>query len=323
MKTRNVLISGTLVLLLALSYVCYAQKKIDGARSESESANSALSERVQSLERVLAKTELEKQEANTMIAFWISALGSNVVHLTDQDKTLAEQNEDLRDELKKLREDFVAYQNRIINIYGDAGYLTHLVVDYVNTKEPTKRARSCLSGAIIRYEGETYILTAAHLDSPGLTVTKVTATFDFGKNTQEAEVYGYDHNYDLMLLKFKDPNFKYEGATPNFADPKNLPVGTRVIAMGSPLCKPFILSVGYIGKKYNDSPAPRELLMHDAVINPGNSGGPLLNDLGEIVGINTMVGGDPVNNFVTPMPIAVSVRSILEDLPELAKGQKN
>ncbi|MDO8466883.1 MAG: S1C family serine protease [bacterium] len=323
MKPRNALIAGTLAVLVATFCFVYVQKKIENTRKDSEQANVILTERVLELEDARVATEKEKAEMNLQIGFLLYALGENVGHLTDQNTNLADQNDDLRDELNKLREDFESYKNCIVKIYGEAGYLTHLMVDYSNTKEPTKKARSCLSGSIIRYEGNTYILTAGHLDMAGYTVSKITATFNFGVSTQEAEIVGYDHSYDVMLLKFKDPNFKYEGYTPGFADKDSLKVGHRVVAMGSPLCKPFVLSVGCIGKIYRDSPATRDLLMHNALINPGNSGGPLLNEDGQIVGINTMVTGDPVNNFVSAMGIAVSVRSILEVMPELIRGQKN
>lgn len=326
MKPRSALIAGTLAVAVALCCVMYSQKKIDGVRKSGEAANLALSDRVKELENARTTAETEVRETSFTFGAMTNDLREEIIDLDNGNKKLEDENKDLRAELEKLRQDFVEYQNRITKIYAEAGYLTHLVVESFDTKEPTKKRQGCLSGSVIEYpenSGNFYILTAAHLESPGYTTSKITVTFDFGKSAQEAEILGYDRNYDVMLLKFKDPKFKYAGKTPRLAKPDDVKVGQRVVAMGSPLWKPFVLSVGYISKRFPDRPATRELLMHCALTNPGNSGGPLLNDEGELVGITTAAYVDPIRNEVTPMPLAVSIKSILQVLPELVRGQKN
>lgn len=323
MKLRNALIAGTLMALIALSYIYYAQKKIDGVRSANEQTTAEFREKIRDLENAKLAAETEKQRQALIVGFLESQLNSKIGGLENTNGDLTEQNQQLLAELTKLRNDFEEYKERIVKIYSEASYLTHIYVEAYTTTKPTEKWRAYLSGSVINYDGSVYILTAGHLTKPTWTMSKITAYFNFGKDQQEAEIVGFDHNYDVMLLKFKDPDFKYTGNLLSFANPDDLKVGMRVIALGSPLGKPYVLSVGYLGKIFNDSPATRELLMHDAIINPGNSGGPLLNDAGELIGINTMLSGDPANNFVTPMPEAVSVKSINEIISELAKGSKN
>ena len=58
-------------------------------------------------------------------------------------------------------------------------------------------------------------------------------------------------------------------------------VGEKAIAIGSPLNQSRIMTAGIV------SDFDEDVIIHDAIINPGNSGGPLLNIVGEVIGVNT------------------------------------
>lgn len=323
MKPRSALVAGALIALIAVFYVSYAQKKIDNVRKDGESANYILSERVRELEYYRVLAEKEKNGFNAALGFFSNTLDAKIESLKSGNDAAGEENQKLLERLTQLRADFENYRTLVAKIYSEATYLTHISIEGASVSSPEQKMKWYLSGSIIRYEGQLYFLTAGHLHNPSRTISKITVNFNYGASTQEAEIQGYDHNYDLMLLKFKDPNFKYEGRTLAFAESDDPVVGKRVVAMGSPLAIPYVLSVGYISKKLDDSPVTRELLIHDAVINPGNSGGPLINEDGFLVGINIATYGHPSNNNVTPMPVAVSIKSIREIIGELAAGQKN
>ncbi|MEK7653733.1 MAG: trypsin-like peptidase domain-containing protein [Patescibacteria group bacterium] len=324
MNVRNALVAGTLAMLMAaVGVFSWQNRKFSNSNLERLDAEKVLQEKISSLESsqvaLMEENLLTKQE----IMLVNQAIGRRIVDLNVGGENLFKNDRLLLEELLDLKAELESYKSRISDLYAKAGYLCHIEVDGASVSNAAQKMKWFLSGAVIRREDKTYILTAGHLYDSKRAITKVTVKFDFGKSTQEAEVWGYDTNYDVMLLKFKDPAFVYNGPVAAFGDMESMPVGTEVIALGSPNRIPFNLTVGYIGNKIKDSPATRHLIFHDAVINPGNSGGPLLNNNGEIVGINTMVKCDPVSNAFTPMPIAVSIKSIVEIIGELERGNKN
>ncbi|MEK7640718.1 MAG: trypsin-like peptidase domain-containing protein [Patescibacteria group bacterium] len=326
MNGRNALVAGTLaVLMIMVGVFSWQNRKFSNSNLERLDAEKVLQEKISSLESSQTALMEENLKTNQEIMLVNQAISRRIVDLNVGGENLFKNDRLLLEELTDLKAELESYKSRISDLYAKAGYLCHIEVDGASVSNATQKMKWLLSGAVIRPqpEGPVYILTAGHLHDSKRAITKVTVKFDFGKSTQEAEVWGYDTNYDVMLSKFKDPNFIYTGPVAAFGDMESMPVGTEVIALGSPNRIPFNLTVGYLGNKIKDSPTTRELLFHDAMINPGNSGGPLLNNKGEIIGINVMVKFDPISNAFTPMPIAVSIRSILEIIGELERGNKN
>ncbi len=326
MNGRNALIAGSLVALMVIVGVfSWQNRKFSNSNLERLEAEKALQEKISMLENSQTALKEENLLTKQEISLVNQAVGLRITELCAGGDNLFKNDRLLLEELVDLKTELESYRNRIRDLYAKAGYLCHIEVDGQSVSNAAQKMKWFLSGAVIRpqSEGPFYILTAGHLHDSKRTITKVTVQFDFGKSSQEGEVWGYDKNYDVMLLKFKDPNFVYSGPIATFGDMESMPVGTEVIALGSPNRIPFNLTVGYIGNKIMDSPATRQLIFHDAMINPGNSGGPLLNNKGEIVGINVMVKFDPVSNAFTPMPIAVSIRSIIQIIGELERGNKN
>src|SRR5262249_28501433 len=93
--------------------------------------------------------------------------------------------------------------------------------------------------------------------------------------------------------------------------------GETVIAIGNPLGFRHTITTGIISAldrelSFSANVVYKGLIQTDASINPGNSGGPLLNILGELIGINTAIRGDAQN-----IGFAIPVDRLHELLPDM------
>ena len=131
--------------------------------------------------------------------------------------------------------------------------------------------------------GENCIITNAHvLDNPNdIALT----TYAGEKHT--AYFVGYDQDKDIAVLGDKDAKF-----TPlTIADYKTLNTGDDVYAIGAPKSMAYTLTKGVISAKEREI-GKYKYIQTDAAINEGNSGGPLLNDEGNVIGVNTLKMSD-------------------------------
>ena len=141
------------------------------------------------------------------------------------------------------------------------------------------------SGVIIRQDG--YIVTNNHVVQGA---TKVEVTLNNNK-TYEATVIGTDAPTDLALLKIEETGLP----TLKFGDSDKLRLGQWVLAIGSPYDLRSTITAGIVSAKGRQMQhSSRELkiesfIQTDAAVNPGNSGGALVNEKGELVGINTAI----------------------------------
>lgn len=127
--------------------------------------------------------------------------------------------------------------------------------------------------------GENCIITNAHvLENPN----KVVLTTYAGE-THSAYLVGYDQDKDIAVLGVKDAKF-----TPlTIADYNALNTGDDVYAIGAPKSMAYTLTKGVISAKEREI-GKYKYIQTDAAINEGNSGGPLLNDEGNVIGVNTL-----------------------------------
>lgn len=142
------------------------------------------------------------------------------------------------------------------------------------------------SGVIVDKDG--YILTNSHVVDNG-NATKVSVLFNDGTSS-DGKVLWFDANIDLAIVKVDKKNLEVA----DLGDSDKVEVGDISIAIGNPIGLELSKSVtqGIISGKdrslaTGNGSSMTELLQTDASINPGNSGGPLLNDKGEVIGINT------------------------------------
>ena len=135
-----------------------------------------------------------------------------------------------------------------------------------------------------------------------------------------AAIVGRDPNTDIALLKIEsDQNF----TTVQLGDSDALQVGQWVVAIGSPFGLEQTVTAGIVsakGRVIGSGPYD-DFIQTDASINPGNSGGPLLNMLGEVVGINTaIVASGQGIGFAIPINLARDIIVALKNEGEVTRG---
>ncbi len=177
----------------------------------------------------------------------------------------------------------------------------------------TRNERSVGSGFILHEDG--YIATNAHVVSTGaqLGVTLADGT-DY-----EAKVIGRDTQRDLAVIKV-EPRSPLKPIRLRRSD--DLMIGEQTIAVGNPVGLHNTVTVGVVSALHRELEVGgrtvyRNVIQTDASINPGNSGGPLLNILGELVGINTAIRTDAQN-----IGFAIPVDQLREILPEMLDCEK-
>tara|TARA_Y100000768_G_scaffold366698_1_gene329081 strand:- start:2250 stop:3239 length:990 start_codon:yes stop_codon:yes gene_type:complete len=162
------------------------------------------------------------------------------------------------------------------------------------------------SGVIFSKDG--YIVTNLHI----LSGQNINVSLNNGKY-YPASIIGIDKNTDIAVLKI---NAEEELNPINIADSENLKIGDRVLAIGNPYGIGISVSNGIIsatGRDYGDPYL--QLIQTDAAINPGNSGGALINENGNLVGINSKIfsktGAYQGIGFAIPSNLVVQISSEL------------
>ncbi|GFE69426.1 HhoA/HhoB/HtrA family serine endopeptidase [Chroococcus sp. FPU101] len=141
------------------------------------------------------------------------------------------------------------------------------------------------SGFIISTDGK--ILTNAHVIDGA---DKVSVILKDGR-TYQGRVLGTDPLTDVAVVKIEANNLPVA----KLGNSDNLEVGEWAIAIGNPLGLDNTVTTGIIsatgrsGSQIGVADRRVDFIQTDAAINPGNSGGPLLNERGEVVGINTAI----------------------------------
>jgi S1-C subfamily serine protease len=138
-----------------------------------------------------------------------------------------------------------------------------------------------------------------------------------------ARVVGADPYNDLAVIKVDVPPEKLHPV--ELGSSADLKVGERAIAIGNPFGLERTLTTGVISSlgrviERDDNRPLAEVIQTDAAINPGNSGGPLLNSLGQVIGVNTAIrspsGGSVGIGFAVPVD---TVKRVLPEL--IANGR--
>ena len=191
-------------------------------------------------------------------------------------------------------------------------FISAISFDPFKTKD--RLTTSVGSGFIISKEG--VILTNSHLVFGHQTIEVI---LENGFTTR-AELAGVDPFLDLAVLRISLPGKNLPVAV--LGDSSKVQAGEDVLAIGNPFGLEQTLTKGIISginRTLSASPMSPELplIQTDAAVNPGNSGGPLVNDCGEVIGINTAMLGQGENiNFAVPINM---VKRVLPQL--LDKGR--
>ena len=161
------------------------------------------------------------------------------------------------------------------------------------------------SGVIISPDG--YILTNNHVVD-GATDVRVTLP---DRREFKAKVIGTDAKTDIAVIKIDASNLP----AITVGNSAKLQIGDEVLAIGNPygvgqtVTMGIVSATGRTGLGIEDY---EDFIQTDASINPGNSGGALVNDRGELVGINTAIlsgnsGGNQGIGFAVPVNLARQV----------------
>lgn len=173
-------------------------------------------------------------------------------------------------------------------------------------------SRDAGSGSGIVMSSDGYIITNNHVIEGG---DKLTVILHDGTR-YEAEVIGADAKTDIAVIKIH-PQDKLTVA--QFGNSESLLVGERAFAIGSPsgIELQNTLTGGYISAINRDVTVEDRvmtLIQTDTSINPGNSGGPLINQYGQVIGINTIKLGI---SYYEGLGFAIPINSAKEIVDEL------
>ena len=183
---------------------------------------------------------------------------------------------------------------------------------------------------------EIHVLTNYHLVRPALITSglelkeyaNITVHFLGSNNDLAVEVVGFHSNYNLALLKIKNPEEIPKGTIPlPMGNSDDLQIGQEAIVLGNPLDAGPSVTAGIISALDGEMPSQTKIsepmIQIDADIDVDSSGGPLLNSKGEVIGINTAVGQGyiPVlGNTSSKMGLVIPSNLIVEVLDLLKNG---
>ena len=208
------------------------------------------------------------------------------------------------------------YQDPFSQFFGNDPFFRQ----YFGGKTYRQEIKELGSGFLISPDG--YILTNDHVAGNAKEIT-VTMT---SKEKYKAQLIGTDMVSDISLLKIEGSNFPYL----RLGNSDDVIIGEWVIAMGNPFGlfeisdKPTV-TVGVVsatGMNLNsqDGRYYRGMIQTDASINSGNSGGPLLNSIGEVIGINAVIYTP--NQGSIGLGFAIPINRVKGILAELKKNGK-
>lgn len=126
---------------------------------------------------------------------------------------------------------------------------------------------------------ENYILTNAHVVDDGSRVYLES----YAGQKYTADIVAMDETLDIAVLYLPDANLPFL----RFADLSEMHIGDDVYAIGAPEGLAYTFTRGTLSAK-DRVVEGQSYIQTDASINHGNSGGPLLNDSGDVIGMNTL-----------------------------------
>ncbi|MFA5832809.1 MAG: trypsin-like peptidase domain-containing protein [Bacteroidota bacterium] len=217
------------------------------------------------------------------------------------------------------------YRDPFANFFGNDPFFNQ----FFGNRNYKQEVKGLGSGFIISPDG--YVITNDHVAG---NAKEITVTLTNGKKYQAA-IIGTDLITDVCLLKLtaqKGETFPYV----KLGNSDDVLIGEWVIALGNPfglfdnIDKP-IVTVGVISAKgmnlsVDNNRSYRGLIQTDAVINSGNSGGPLVNSVGEVIGINTLIYTGGVSQAYIGYGFALPinrVKTIVDELQRKGKVERN
>ena len=201
---------------------------------------------------------------------------------------------------------FISNDNNKLVSASEKSISSVVTISSSNKQSYSSNKNEIGSGVIFSEDG--YIVTNLHI----LSGNNIEVKLNNGK-IYSASIIGIDKNADIAVLKISTE----EPLIPiNFADSDNLKVGDKVLAIGNPYGIGTSVSSGIISATGRDYGNPYlQLIQTDAAINPGNSGGALINENGNLIGINSKIfsktGAYQGIGFAIPSNLVVQISTQL------------
>ncbi len=224
-----------------------------------------------------------------VIGFIIISSAFTYILLKNQKENFEKINEDLisfkkdsQIQINELTENILLTNDEIKNINSQVGILkaekasdfSGIVAIAIESVLTIRTDISQGTGFVITNDG--YIITNEHV----LIDAEQVWAIDRNQKRIETIFIGSDSTFDIALLKINEDLDPLEFA-------ESVEVGEKVIAIGNPLGLQFSVSEGIVSAVKRQGPnGLNAYIQTDAALNPGNSGGPLIDNQGEVVGIN-------------------------------------
>ena len=183
------------------------------------------------------------------------------------------------------------------------------------------------SGTGIVLNGEGLILTNDHVVAGASSLS--VAAKGSSSDTRTATLVGEEANDDLALIKV-DPSGL--GLKPlSLVSSSPVQVGDSVYAIGNPYGLEETLTRGIVSALGREIAAPdgakiSGAIQTDAALNPGNSGGPLLNEQGDVIGVNSQIASDASRSAgsqpgSTGVGFAISSNTVAQAVKTIESGK--
>lgn len=175
-------------------------------------------------------------------------------------------------------------------------------------------------GSGIIFDADGYILTNCHVIAGCSSCAVWISTAEGAIGEYEAKLVGCDEDTDLAILKVEADHL----TVAEFGVSNELRVGDKVYAIGNPLGLELISTftdgmVSAVDRCVSVDGLTMTLIQTNAALNNGNSGGPLINQYGQVVGINTikmMSSNDTIEGLGFAIPTSIAVGWINELLTQ-------
>jgi serine protease Do len=216
------------------------------------------------------------------------------------------------------------YRDPFREFFGDDPFFGPFFRDRFRDRTRRQEVRGLGSGFIISPDG--YILTNDHVAG---NAKEITVTLSDGRQFS-ADLVGSDLVSDIALLRIESDT---ELPFVPLGDSDDVLIGEWVVTLGNPFGlferghKP-IVTVGVISARNMNLSSVnnrvyRGMLQTDAAINSGNSGGPLVNSLGEVIGVNTLIyTGTGYNTGNVGVGFAIPINRVKSVVAELRQHGK-
>jgi len=175
------------------------------------------------------------------------------------------------------------------------------------------------SGVIISSDG--FIITNNHVIESAQNIKVILND----KREFEAKLIGADPSTDIALLKVEAKDLQFL----TYGNSNDLKLGEWVLAVGNPFNLTSTVTAGIVSARSRnlgineDQLSIESFIQTDAAVNPGNSGGALVNQQGNLIGINTAIasrtGSYTGYSFAVPVTI---VSKVVEDLKKFGEVQR-